>query len=63
MTVAIKEDRKNFLANFAFAEMNRDVAEQSSGALVPTSGLPRFSLFKAEEIIVVNARNRKLVVQ
>lgn len=61
LTVALKEDRKNFLANFAFAEMNRDVAEQSSGTLVPTSGLPRFSLFKAEEIVVKDVETWRAV--
>merc|ERR1712002_489892 len=47
LTAALKEDRKNFLANFAFAEMNRDVAEQSTTVVVPAS---RFSLFSAQEI-------------
>jgi len=46
LTAALKEDRKNFLANFAFAEINRDVAEQSSREVVPSSG---FSFFRTEE--------------
>jgi len=52
LTAALKEDRKNFLANFAFAEINRDIAEQSSGAVVPASGLSRFSLFGGSEQVV-----------
>merc|ERR1712042_102259 len=44
LTAALKEDRKNFLANFAFAEMNRDVAEASQ-MIVPAS---KFSLFYNE---------------
>jgi len=48
LTAALKEDRKNFLANYAFAEMNRDVAEQFSQEVVPQSG-PRFSLFRSED--------------
>lgn len=51
LTAALKEDRKNFLANFAFAEMNRDVAEQFSQEVVPSGG-SRFSLFKTEQPIV-----------
>merc|ERR1712121_144154 len=48
LTAALKEDRENFLANYAFAEMNRDVAEQFSQEVVPQSG-PRFSLFRSED--------------
>merc|ERR1711931_132343 len=47
LTAALKEDRKNFLANFAFAEMNRDVAEASQ-VVVPAS---RFSLFNPEATV------------
>jgi len=59
LTAALKEDRKNFLANFAFAEMNRDVAEQSSVvAVVPSS---RFSLFQSQEIVAKDVETWKAV--
>lgn len=60
LTAALKEDRKNFLANFAFAEINRDVAESSS-AVVPASGLSRFSLFRAEDVVVKDVETWKAV--
>lgn len=49
LTVALKEDRKNFLANYAFAEINRDVAEQFTLAVVPASGRQWFSFYQEEQ--------------
>jgi len=56
LTAALKENRKNFLANYAFAQMNRDVAEETdamSQALAPTSALAKFSLFNKSEQPVI----------
>merc|ERR1712002_474050 len=49
LTVALKEDRKNFLANYAFAEINRDVAEQFTQAVFPASGRQWFSFYQEEQ--------------
>jgi len=57
LTAALKEDRKNFLANFAFAEMNRDVAEASQ-VVVPAS---KFSLFYNEATVQKDVETWKAV--
>jgi len=57
LTAALKEDRKNFLANFAFAEMNRDVAEASQ-MVVPAS---KFSLFYNEAKVEKDVETWKAV--
>jgi len=62
LVASLKEDRRNFLANYAFAEMNRDLAMTTPTTVVQTAGYA-FGLFggKTEEVKEDNSATWKAV--